>query len=502
MLNSPVSVSAAALVQKAVRATLASSGVKVRDADPSATSLIEFTRSTYSAYKSDPFHVALADALQQVVEGKLTRLMVFAPPQHGKSQLASVQFPAYWLGKRPNDPVIISSYGARLATTHSYHARNTVASSEFQAIFPNVKVRNDSSAQDFWQIEHPYRGRVMSAGVGGAITGFGALLGIVDDPFENWEQAQSATYREKVWDWYRSTFRTRLWEGGSIVLVCTRWHEDDLAGRLLRSQQEKWTVLRFPAISETQDERDQVNRKYGMPAGLPDPLNREPGQPLSPSRFSVESLQQIKQDVGSVVWACEYQQDAAATAGTMIKREWFHLVDEGPVEVIGRVRYWDKAASENEKGAATAGVLIAHGRDGLWYIEHVVQGFYSSFKREEVIYNQAVIDRERYGTSPFIVMEQEPGSGGKDSAQFTIANLAGFPVHRDLPTGAKDVRLHPFAAQLEAGNVRIVRGPWTEAFIDEMVAVPNGMRRDQVDAGAGGFNYLATKLNKTWSGAW
>ena len=197
--------------------------------------LLPFTKYTYPRYQPELFHRFLADALNDVVEGNCNRLMVLAPPQHGKSELVSVRLPAYWFGRRPDDPVILTSYAASLAHSKSRQAREVVESPSFKALFPNVTTSRTSRAVDNWTLAD-HRGELVAAGVGGPITGHGALLGIIDDPFENYAQAESATVRENVWQWYRSTLRTRVWEDGAIVLVLTRWHEDDLAGRLLKAQ--------------------------------------------------------------------------------------------------------------------------------------------------------------------------------------------------------------------------------------------------------------------------
>src|SRR5262249_2639319 len=155
-----------------------------------------------------------------------------APPQHGKSQLVSIHLPACWLGRRPDDPIIFSSYAASLAESKSRQARRIVESDEFARLFPGITTSRESRAVNNWEISG-HRGGMLAVGVGGPVTGHGGMLGIIDDPLENWEQAQSETIREKLWEWWRTTFRPRIWEGGSIVLVMTRWHEDDLAGRLL-----------------------------------------------------------------------------------------------------------------------------------------------------------------------------------------------------------------------------------------------------------------------------
>lgn len=441
--------------------------------------MLHFTKYTFPQYKAEAFHRYVADVLDKVVRGEIDRLMLFAPPQHGKSELVSVRLPAFWLGKRPDDPIILTSYAASLAYRNSRYARRIVESEEYQKLFPGTRTSSESRAVDRWEIAN-HRGALVAAGVGGPITGHGAALGIIDDPIENWEQAQSLTYRDRAWEWYRTTFRTRIWEGGAIVLIMTRWHEDDLAARILAQDKNRWTVLRFPALSEGKD----------------DLLSREKGEPLCPQRFSKEALLEIKRDVGSLAWAAEYQGRPTAPEGNRFKRSWFPIVDAGPAQAR-RARYWDKAATAGG-GAYTVGLLMAITAEGEIYIEDVVRGQWSAFEREKIIKQTAILDRERYGLV-HIWIEQEPGSGGKESALLTIRNLAGFPVHVDRPSGDKDTRLEPFAAQAEAGNVKLVRGEWNAAYIDEMCAIPHGQYRDQADATAGAFNKLALRRRKARS---
>jgi len=411
--------------------------------------------------------------------------MIWAPPQHGKSELASVRAPAYWLAHRPDDPVILCSYAASLAYAKSREARGLVESPAFGTLFPDVTTDRSSRAVDYWRIQ-ARRGGVLAAGVGGPITGHGAQLGLIDDPFENWKQAQSLTVRNTVWDWYRMTFRTRVWEGGAIVLIMTRWHEDDLAGRLLQQDADAWHVLRLPALAETQDQRDEQHARMGLPVGLGDPLGREPGEALCPLRFSAEALAEIRRDVGSLGWMAEYQASPIQPEGNRFKRAWFPIRDASPAEAV-RVRYWDKAGTAGA-GDYTAGVLMARA-GGLYAIEDVVRGQWSSGERERVMRQTAELDRERGHVT--IWVEEEGGSSGKDSADATVRNLAGFDVHKEKPTGDKAVRAEPFAAQCEAGNVYLVRGGWNGAYIAELTAFPNGAHDDQVDGSSGAFNKLA-----------
>lgn len=458
------------------------------EAHPARESLLAFTQFTWPAYRAEPAHELIAATLDKVVEGDIKRLMIFAPPQHGKSELTSVRLPAYWLGKRPNDPVILTSYVAALAQSKSRQARAIVESTEFREAFPSITTWDESRAVNQWSLTPPLRGSMLAAGAGGPITGHGALLGIIDDPFANWEQSQSLTIREKVWDWYRTTFRTRIWEGGAIVLITTRWHEDDLAGRLLLEGAEEWTVLRLPALAETQMDRDASNKLLRLQEGEPDQLGREPDEALCPQLYSKEALGILRRAVGSQMWTAGYQGAPRAAEGNRFKRWMFPIVEETPV-IARRVRYWDKAGTK-DGGKATAGVLVARGADGVVSIESVISGHWSAGEREAVIKQTAQLDAQQFGRGVETWMEQEPGSGGKESAESTIKNLAGYPVHADKVTGDKDVRLEPFLAQAEAGNVRLKQGEWNGPYIEQMCAIPNGIERDAADATGGGFNML------------
>lgn len=463
--------------------------------------LLAFACYTYPQYRADPVHVLMAETLDRVVAGEIRRLMIFAPPQHGKSELVSVRLPAFWLGRLPDEPVILTSYGATLAESKSRQVRDILISDEFRALFGElapidepVTLRSDSRAVARWQLAGK-RGAMLAVGVGGPVTGHGARLGIIDDPFENWEQASSQTHRDRVWDWYRGTFRTRIWEGGAIVLIMTRWHEDDLAGRLLREQASEWTVLRLPALAETQEERDYNDRRMGVAVGAADPLQREPGDALSPSRYSRGELALIKRDVGSLVFAAEYQGAPTAAEGTLVKRAWLPIVNAAPSQVLGKLRYWDKAASTKASAKFTAGVKVSYSVEGIVYVEDAKRGQWSTNDRRIIVKQTAQMD----GIEVVIGIEQEPGSSGLDSVQDDIRLLAGYAAFADRPSGDKDTRLLPFAAQAEAGNVRLVAGAWNEAFIDELCAIPNGRYRDQADAVAAGFNRLM-ELIETPSG--
>jgi predicted phage terminase large subunit-like protein len=215
---------------------------------------------------------------------------------------------------------------------------------------------------------------------------------------------------------------------------------------------------------------------------------------LAPRRFSRAALDALRRDVGSLVWNAEYQGVPRAPEGDRFKRGWFPIVEASP-EVMARVRYWDKAATEGG-GKFSAGVLIGRSAERQTFIEDVARGQWSTGHRRAAMLQTAQLDAARYGNTVRIYIEQEPGSSGKDSVDDEIRMLGAFPVHADRPTGDKDTRLEPFRAQAEGGNVKLVRGTWNQqAYIEEMCAIPNGTFRDQADATAGGYNKLASVLD-------
>lgn len=459
-------------------------------------SLIDFTSRTHPNYVAEPFHHLIAEHLELVARRDITRLMIFAPPQHGKSELASVRFPAWSLGKFPNNPIILTSYAATLATTFSRQVRRIVEGKEFHAVFPDVRVDPEQRTVDHWALQgadgSERQGAMLAAGVGGGITGHGAAVGIIDDPFKDWEQASSLNYRDMVWNWYRKTFRPRIREDGAILIINTRWHEDDLCGRLLRTQPGEWTVLRLPAIAEEREVRIQSNKILNQPPNAQDPLGRRPGEPLAPNRYSREALLAIKRDVGSVGWFAEFQGVPRPPEGSMFKREWFEIISQPPAG-LKKIRYWDKAGTSGG-GARTAGVLMGKDTKGFFYVLDVIAGQWSALEREQVIEQTANLD----GMDVTVWAEQEGGSGGKESAEATIRNLAGFDIHTETVTGSKEVRARPFAAQCEAGNVKLLRRAWNAPYLEELLAFPSGRFADRTDASVGAFHKLAAPdTNKT-----
>lgn len=404
--------------------------------------------------------------------------MIFAPPQHGKSELVSTRLPAFWLARNPDLPVILTSYGGSLAFRNSRAARSVLESEEYRLLFPDIRTDPESRAVDRWKI-YGHKGFVVAAGVGGPITGHGAGLGIIDDPVQSWAQAQSATFRDNVWEWFRGTFRTRIWEGGSIVLIMTRWHQDDLAGRILSEYHEDWKMLHFPAICD-----DEEN----------DLLNRKEGDALSPTRFSVQELKSIRDDVGPTVWSAEYQGRPSPPEGSMFLIERINYLQEEPDDIETVVRYWDLAATDEKMGRDpdyTVGFLMGKLKRDFISID-VNRGRWSSNIVEQEVVKTAHRDRAKYGDRLKIRIEQEPGAAGKSLVASYVSLLAGFDVKGIPATGQKTVRAQPWASQVEAGFVKFVIGNWNNPAIDELRYFPAGVHDDIADSGSGAFNELAS----------
>lgn len=454
--------------------------------------LIDFTTATYPRYDAEPAHRLIAERLRSVVAGEIDRLMIFAPPQHGKSELASVRLPAFWLGHHPDLPVAIASYAATLAQSKSRQVRDTLESQEYAGLFPGVTTRRDSRAVDYWRLAAPHRGGVWAGGVGGPITGHGFGLGIIDDPFENWAQAQSQTMRDRVWEWWRGTFRTRIWEGGRVVLIMTRWHEDDLAGRLLQTQGQRWSVLRLPAVAETPQERAQANGILNIPLADADPLNREPGQPLCPRRFSLDALTEIREDVGEMVWFAEYQGTPRAPEGVLFKREWFRIIDAAPAGVRW-CRFWDLATSAKETGDFTAGPKVGVDDSGNLYIADMVHGRWEWPDARRIITQTAQMD----GPGVMVGVEQVAFQLAAIQELWRDPALIGHVIHASRPDKDKIARAQPWVARAERGRVYLVRGAWNGAFLNEATSFPVGAHDDQVDAVSGALSLLAQRQPAT-----
>ena len=247
---------------------------------------------------------------------------------------------------------------------------------------------------------------------------------------------------------------------------------------------ENWHIVHFEAIKEP----DQPE----YPASCILELDgRSEGEALAPLRYSLDKLKKIKRRIGSYFFGALYQQRPSPREGGMFKREWFEILPTLPPGMETFVRYWDKAGTEGG-GALTAGLLMAR-KDSVYYIVDVITGQWTAGKREQVISRTLFADREKHGYMQTWI-EQEPGSGGKESAENTVRRNPAYTVRADRPSGDKTLRAEPLAAQAEINNVKLIRGAWNDTFLDILTAFPTGKYKDQVDAASGAFNKLAMSI--------
>jgi predicted phage terminase large subunit-like protein len=420
-------------------------------------------------------HLSLIDEkLMAVAAGDIKRLMLCLPPRHGKSELVSRYFPAWYLGLFPDRRVILVSHEAYFAASWGRKARDVLM--ESSSIF-GVRVNQRSSAADHWDI-YGHAGGMDTAGAGGSITGKGANVLLIDDPVKSGERANSPFMRDKLWDWYRSTAYTRLEPQGAVILIMTRWHPDDLAGKLLKQMEsggEAWEVVSLPAVAEDDD-----------------PLGRAPGQALWPERFSKEELEEKKKAVSPFWWSAEYQQQPVPREGALFQRDWFEWITDYPRDV-NLARYWDPAATKN--GDYTAGALVGE-KDGIYYLVNMQRVQESPAGVAQLIRQTAKCDRKLGNVAIF--MEQEPGSAGAHMIDNYARNvLKGYPFKGNKASGSKIVRAHPVSSAAELGNIKLVTGRWNTAFLDEAEVFPYGEYDDQIDALS--MSYCSILVNRKCS---
>lgn len=402
--------------------------------------------------------------------------MIFAPPRHGKSELLSRLFSAYYLSLFPERWVGINSYAAELAYTLSRNSRDNYIST-------GSVMRESARAVKHWETLD--NGGMWSAGVGGPITGKGFHLGIIDDPTKNAKDALSEAIQRDHQDWYPSTFYTREEPDGAIVLQATRWNLLDLPGWLLAQEAEEepehWHIVCLEAIKE--EAVLEIPRTCTL-----EPDDRKVGEALCPERYPIEKLRKIEKRIGPYYWNALYRQRPAPREGGLFKlSDLAHEVSAAPTEAR-RVRYWDLGGSDSTKADYSVGCLMAeHG--GIYYIEDVQRGQWSPRDRNQKMKDTAESDLEKFGVIPTWI-EKVPGLAVEVISSI-VQFMAGFKVHTEMAKADKETRADPFASQCEAKNVRVVKGAWNVSFRSELAGFPHGANDDQVDAASGAFSKLA-----------
>lgn len=448
--------------------------------------LLAFTRYTFPDYRPAPHHQAIAEKLDAVAAGKIKRLMIFMPPRHGKSELASRRFPAYFLGNNPDRNIIAASYNSDLATDFGRDVRAIVDGPRYRALF-DVSLSADSKAANRWHTDK--RGMYVAAGVGTATTGRGADILLLDDPIKDREAADSEIIREKVWRWYTSTAYTRLesdidptevleddwlWRDllkdieagkaepfeGAIILVQTRWHEDDPGGRLLKQQAEggeQWEVLDLPAIRRDHDGEEHA---------------------LWPQKFPLTRLHAIRRVIGSRDWSALYQQSPAPDEGLYFKREQFRHYTTLPQHL----RYYggsDYAVTAKGGDYTVHAVIGVDPQDNLYIVDLWRQ------QTESDTWVDAFCD---------LILKYRPLKWAEEQGQI-IKSLGPFIAKRMVERKAycareqlvsvsdKPTRARSFQARVAMGKVYFPKdAPFLADLEAELLSFPAGVNDDQVDA--------------------
>lgn len=443
-------------------------------------SLIALVMRHEPTYHAGWLHKDIAARLEQfsrdVVEQKSPRLILSVPPRHGKSTLGSLYFPAWHIGHNPKHEVIITSHTATLAERFSKRCREVMLSPVYRPVFPDAKLHPDIRSVQNWQTTKG--GGLLAAGVGGAILGSGAHLLVIDDPVKNAEEAQSESVQEAIYDWFFSTAYTRLAPGGGVLVIMQRWADNDLSGVLLEKMKEggdRYELVRYPAIAEVDEE------------------HRKQGEALHPERYSLEMLKSIEANLDPWMWNALYQQRPTIEDGDYFKKEMITYYDDKDVpEHVTNYATWDLAISKRDKADWTVGLTASVTDRGEILLRDRVRDRMDAFEIvDAMIENHLTWQTELDGI--------EDGQIRLAIGPYLENQLDARSVHtfnaEPLKVGRKDkvARARPAQGLLRRGKIKFPKhAPWVKGFVAELMAFPNGVHDDQVDA----LSHLAQMVNE------
>lgn len=415
-----------------------------------------------------PAHLELLnDVCMDLSTGSCDRAMFFLPPRHAKSTMGSRNFPAWYMATFPGKRVMLGSYQAQFAAKWGAAARQLLQ--DYGPDVFDVRVKQDQSARNDWSLTNG--SSMVTTGAGGSLTGRGADMLVIDDPVKNEQEAFSELYRDRVWDWYQATARTRLEPGGCVLLIMTRWHEDDLAGRLLAQQPGRWRVVSLPALAEHDD-----------------PLGRTEGQALWPARYPEPVLREIRAEVGQYVWEALFQQRPSLPEGNIFKRQWWRYWQALPAfaEVI---QAWDMTFKETADGSFVVGQVWGKAGPDRYLLDQV-RGRWEFTEALEQVRNMTA----RWPEARIKLVEDK--ANGPAVMSVLRRELGGLlPVPAE---GTKLARAIAVSPALEAGHIYLPDPAmpgygWVRDFVAEWAAFPRGANDDQVDA--------AVHALRRWQGA-
>jgi len=418
-------------------------------------SLIKFTEYTFPRYRTAEHHRKIAEQLERVERGEIDRLMLLVPPRHGKSELASIRLPAWYLGRQPHKQFLSVSATDGLASDFGRSVRNTISSPEYQAIF-DTTLAEDSQAKGKW---HTSAGGIYYAlGIGGSVLGRGGDVVLIDDPFGSMQDAQSELERKNVWDWYTGTAYNRLMPGGAIVVINHRMHEDDLCGRLLAQQVaggDTWEVVELPAIDED-------------------------GEALWPEAYPIDALNRIRLNSQARFWSALYQQRPAPEEGDYFKTEWLKPYEKAPERSTLRVYGGSDYAVTADGGDYTVHVVIGLDPEGRMYLLDLWR-------------NQAASDRWIEAFCD-LVIQHKPIGWAEEQGQIKSGvgpyldrrqrERKAYCAREAFPTrGDKAIRAQSIRGRMALEGLYVpIHAPWYPALRSELLSFPAGKHDDQVDA--------------------
>jgi len=430
----------------------------------SQTKFLAFVKEVWPAFIAGRHHAKMADAFERVARGECKRLIINMPPRHTKSEFASYLLPAWFLGKYPHKKIIQCSHTAELAVGFGRKVRNLVDTDAYKAIFPDLALASDSKAAGRWNTNK--QGDYFAIGIGGAVTGKGADVLIIDDPHSEQEAALAEVnpdIYDKTYEWYTSGPRQRLQPGGSIVIVMTRWSKRDLTGQILKDAAAnesigEWEVIEFPAI---------------LPSN----------NPLWPEFWSVDELLKVKRDVPNSKWMAQYQQNPISESAAIIKREWWKTWErETPPQCDFILQSWDTAFEKTQRAdysAQTTWGVFYHPDDNGIEQANIILLNAARDRVEFPTLKQWAIDEYKEWDPDSVIIEK------KASGAPLIYELRamGIPVQEFTPTRGNDKisRLNSVADIFASGRVWAPATRWAEEVIDEVAEFPAGSHDDFVD---------------------
>ena len=458
--------------------------MKTLKSDKKRRSLLEYTKSTHPDYLAGWVHEDICKKLEQfsldVENKKSPRLILTLPPRTGKSMLAAERFPGWHLAKNPRHEVVVASYALKPARDRTTEARRVVLTEEVQALMPTLRLRKDTYAKVDWRLEQG--GGVLAVGVTGALTGSGADVLIIDDPVKDWADAYSPTKREATWDWYTSVAYPRLSPGGGILIIMTRWHEDDLVGRVLdRTANEGWVVVNYPAIAQEDEE------------------HRKEGEALHPARFDLKRLNQIRETISTKVWIALYLGMPSTPGGSVWVGSWFkHWTKRSvnseqhaagwktlPKKFDRTIISWDFTfGSKSKKASYVVGHVFGQSGDDFYLIDEArgKWGFVASKAATLAL-------AAKYPGSITLIEDKANGPAIIDDLRKKLKT-----IHPISPDGSKIARAHAAASSIELGHVflpEVSEVPWVSEYLKEVGQFPEGANDDRVDASSQAIRFMS-----------